>query len=281
MNEVLETKKLNIAIQGVPGSFHHQVAQQYFGENIDLGGFHTFEEVAKSVESGTADFAVMAIENSIAGAILPNYDIIDRHNLFVFDEYYLPISHNLMVWPGQGIADIHEVRSHPMAILQCKVFFAQHPHIRLIDDVDTAYVAQVIAEKKLKGVGAIASPKAAEYYGLEIIASNIQTVKNNFTRFILLQREKPEIKEVPSKASLKITIHNQKGGLAKLLTVMSEHDLDLTKIQSIPVINKPWEYAFFIDTLIGDYDRFRQAIGQIQESFGEVKIFGEYQNRKI
>lgn len=280
MNDVLETKKLHIAIQGVPGSFHHQVAQQYFGENIEVGGFHTFEEVAKSVESGASDFAVMAIENSIAGAILPNYDIIDRHNLFVFDEYYLPISHNLMVWPGQSITDIHEVRSHPMAILQCKVFFAQHPHIRLIDDVDTAYVAQLIAEKELKGIGAIASPKAAEYYGLEIIASNIQTVKNNFTRFILLQREKPEIKEIPTKASLKITIHNQKGGLAKLLTLMSEHDLDLTKIQSIPVINKPWEYAFFIDTLIGDYDLFKQAMGQIQESFGEVKLFGQYQNRK-
>jgi prephenate dehydratase len=280
MNDVLDTKKLNIAIQGVPGSFHHQVAQQYFGENIDLGGFHTFEEVAKSVESGTADYAVMAIENSIAGAILPNYDIIDRHHLFVFDEYYLPISHNLIVWPGQSISDIKEVRSHPMAILQCKVFFAQYPHIRLIDDVDTAYVAQVIAEQHLRGVGAIASPKAADYYGLEIIASDIQTVKNNFTRFILLQREKPQLKEIPTKASLKITIHNQKGGLAKLLTLMSEHDLDLTKIQSIPVINKPWEYAFFIDTLIGNYDLFLLAMDQIRESFGEVKILGEYRNRK-
>lgn len=276
----LKTKQLTIAIQGIPGSFHHQVAQQYFGEAIDIGGYHTFEEVAKSVENGMADFAVMAIENSIAGAILPNYDIIDRHGLYVFDEYYLPISHNLLTWPGQKIDDIHEVRSHPMAILQCKVFFSQYPHISLADDVDTAYVAKLIADGQQLGVGAIASPKAAGFYGLEILAGDIQTVQNNFTRFILLQKEKPVSKEIPTKVSLKITIHNQKGGLAKLLTLMSEHDLDLTKIQSIPVISKPWEYAFFIDTLIGDYDRYLEAIGLINESFGMVKIFGEYQNRK-
>lgn len=276
----LKTKQLTIAIQGIPGSFHHQVAQQYFGEDIDIGGYHTFEEVAKSVENGVADFAVMAIENSIAGAILPNYDIIDRHGLYVFDEYYLPISHNLLTWPGQKIQDIREVRSHPMAILQCKVFFSQYPHISLVDDVDTAYVAKIIADGKKLGVGAIASPKAADFYGLEILAANIQTVQNNFTRFILLQKEKPVLNEIPTKVSLKITIHNQKGGLAKLLTLMSEHDLDLTKIQSIPVISKPWEYAFFIDTLIGDYDRYMEAIGLINESFGMVKIFGEYQNRK-
>jgi prephenate dehydratase len=276
----VRSKQLTIAIQGIPGSFHHQVAQQYFGEEIAVGGYHTFEEVAKSVENETSDFAVMAIENSIAGAILPNYDIIDRHGLFVFDEYYLPISHNLLTWPGQKIEDIREVRSHPMAILQCKVFFSKYPHITLVDDVDTAYVAKVIADGQQLGVGAIASPKAADYYGLEILAGNIQTVQNNFTRFILLQKEKPVVKEIPTKASLKITIHNQKGGLAKLLTLMSEHDLDLTKIQSIPVINKPWEYAFFIDTLIGNYDRYREAIGLINESFGLVKIFGEYQNRK-
>lgn len=276
----LKTKQLTIAIQGVPGSFHHQVAQQYFGEEIAIGGYHTFEEVAKNVENETADFAVMAIENSIAGAILPNYDIIDRHGLYVFDEYYLPISHNLLTWPGQKIEDIREVRSHPMAILQCKVFFSQYPHITLVDDVDTAYVAKVIADGQKLGVGAIASPKAADYYGLEILAGNIQTVQNNFTRFILLQKEKPVVKEIPTKVSLKITIHNQKGGLAKLLTLMSEHDLDLTKIQSIPVISKPWEYAFFIDTLIGNYDRYKEAIGLINQSFGMVKVFGEYQNRK-
>ncbi|MFC4874332.1 prephenate dehydratase [Negadavirga shengliensis] len=276
----MDKNNLKIAIQGVLGSFHHQVAQQYFGEDIEVAGFNTFEEVAKSVESGNADFAVMAIENSIAGAILPNYDIIDRHDLFVRDECYLPISHNLMALPGQKLEDIKEARSHPMALLQCKVFFAALPAIKLVDDVDTAYVAKVIADSQKKGVAAVASKKAAEFYGLEILASDIQTVKNNFTRFIVLQREKPKQDVIPTKASMKITIHNQKGALAKLLTIMSEHDLDLTKIQSIPVISKPWEYAFFIDTLIGDFSEFKEAIGKIRQSYGEVKIFGEYQNRK-
>ncbi|WP_114747696.1 prephenate dehydratase [Pleomorphovibrio marinus] len=275
-----EKGNLIIAIQGVPGSFHHLVAQNYFGEDISLGVFHTFEEVAKSVGSQESDFAVMAIENSIAGAILPNYDIIDRHGLYIKDEYYLPISHNLMALPGQKISEIAQVRSHPMALLQCKPFFSQYPHIQLLDDTDTAYVAKVIAEEAKKGVGAIASSKAADYYGLEILASDIQTVKSNFTRFIILQKEKPEFSEIPDKVSLKITIQNQKGTLAKLLTLMSEHELDLTKIQSLPVISKPWEYAFFIDTIIGRYDLYQEAILRIQQSFGEVKIFGEYKHMK-
>lgn len=273
-------KKVRVAIQGVLGSFHHQVAQQYFGEQLEVFGFHTFEEVARSVEEGTVDYAVMAIENSIAGAILPNYDIIDRHALFVVDEHYLPISHNLMALPGQELAVIREARSHPMALLQCKHFFAQHPEIKAVDDVDTAYVAKVIAEQKIKGLAAVASIKAADFYGLEILARDIQTVANNFTRFIILSKEKPVLKLPPTKASLKITIRNEKGVLAKLLTVMSEYDLDLTKIQSIPVMSKPWEYTFFIDTLIADENQFGEAMKQIEAKYGAVKILGEYQNRK-
>ncbi|WP_154859164.1 prephenate dehydratase [Cyclobacterium xiamenense] len=273
-------KKLKIAIQGVLGSFHHQVAQQYFGAEIEPVGYHTFEEVAKSVENGTVDYAVMAIENSIAGAILPNYDIIDRHHLYVVDEHYLPISHNLMALPGQQLSDIREARSHPMALLQCKQFFAQHPAIRAVDDVDTAYVAKIIAEQQLTGLAAVASSKAAEYYGLEILAKDIQTVANNFTRFIILQKEQPVREASPSKASLKITIRNEKGALAKLLTLMSAYDLDLTKIQSIPVMSKPWEYTFFIDTLIADESKFEEALDLIEKKYGTVKLLGAYQNRK-
>ncbi|MEX0884262.1 MAG: prephenate dehydratase [Cyclobacteriaceae bacterium] len=273
-------KQLKVAIQGVLGSFHHQVAQNIFGENIEVVGLNTFEEVGKSVSGGGVDFAVMAIENSIAGAILPNYDIIDRYDLFVREEYYLPISHNLMALPGQQLADIKEARSHPMALLQCKVFFSNLPDIKMVDDVDTAYVAKVIAENKSKGLAAVASKKAAEFYGLEILASDIQTVKNNFTRFIVLQKEKPPQLALPTKASLKISIHNEKGVLAKMLSILSEHDLDLTKIQSIPVMNQPWEYAFFIDTIIEDYAQFKLAMAKITQLYGDVKIFGEYQNQK-
>ncbi len=271
---------MKIAIQGIPGSFHHQVALNYFGENAIILSYRIFEEVAKSVCMGDSDFGVMAIENSIAGAILPNYDLIDRNDLYIKDEYYLPISHNLICHSGQTFQDIQEVRSHPMALLQCKNFFMDHPHIQLIDDVDTASVAKRIKEEKLMGLGAIASKTAARIYGLTILAEDIQSFHNNSTRFIILQKEKPEQDEIPNKSSMKITIKHQKGSLAKLLTLMSDHDLDLSKIQSIPVIEKPWEYAFFIDTQFEDYELFQKAIKEINGRFGEVKIFGEYLKRK-
>ncbi|MDR7132488.1 prephenate dehydratase [Algoriphagus sp. 4150] len=272
--------KLKIAIQGVLGSFHHQVALRNFGEDIEILDFTTFEPVARSVANGEADFAVMAIENSIAGAILPNYDLIDRYGLSIRDEYYLPIGHQFMALPGQTIEDITEVRSHPMALLQCKAFFAQHPHIRLKEDTDTASVARDIAKENLKGIAAIASTIAAEIYGMEIIAADIQTVKSNFTRFIILQKEALALRNTVNKASIKVTIQNQQGGLAKLLTLISENGIDLSKIQSIPVIEKPWEYAFFIDLVFEDHAIFSQTIEEIRTSFGEVKIFGEYLSRK-
>ncbi|MEP0711700.1 prephenate dehydratase [Algoriphagus sp.] len=272
--------KLKIAIQGVPGSFHHQVALRNFGENIDIISFTTFEPVAKAVATEEATFAVMAIENSIAGAILPNYDLIDRYGLSIRDEYYLPIGHQFMALPGQTIQDITEVRSHPMALLQCKAFFAQHPHIKLKEDTDTASVARDIAEQTLPGVAAIASSIAAEIYGMEILAPDIQTVKSNFTRFIILQKEAVVAPYSVDKASIKVTIQNQPGGLAKLLTLISEKGMDLSKIQSIPVIEKPWEYAFFIDLVFTDHSVFSNTIEEIRGSFGEVKIFGEYLSRK-
>ena len=222
----------------------------------------------------------MAIENSIAGAILPNYDLIDRYELSIRDEFYLPISHQFMALPGQKIEDIGEVRSHPMAILQCKTFFQKHTHIQQFDDVDTASVAKRIAEEELKGIGAIASEIAAEIYGLEILSRNIQTIRDNFTRFIILQKGKVNSDVNPNKASFKVTIRNQKGGLAKLLTMIAEKGLDLSKIQSIPVIEKPWEYAFFIDAEFDDYLNFKEAMRLIEKDFGGVKIFGEYISRK-
>lgn len=271
---------LKIAIQGVLGSFHHQVALRNFGEKIEILDFTSFESVARAVSSGEADFAVMAIENSIAGAILPNYDLIDRYGLGIRDEYYLPIGHQFMALPGQTIQDITEVRSHPMALLQCKAFFAQHTHIHLKEDTDTASVARDIAKGNLKGVAAIASSIAADIYGMEIIAPDIQTVKNNFTRFIILQKETVKPVTSANKASIKVTIQDQQGGLAKLLTLISNKGINLSKIQSIPVIEKPWEYAFFIDLVFDNHAIFSQTIEEIQAGFGEVKIFGEYLSKK-
>ncbi|MFN3998996.1 prephenate dehydratase [Algoriphagus sp.] len=271
---------LKIAIQGVPGSFHHQVALINFGSEAEIIPFNTFEPVAKSIAKGEADFGVMAIENSIAGAILPNYDLIDRYELSIRDEFYLPIAHQFMALPGQKIEEIQEVRSHPMAILQCKAFLAKYPQIQQFDDVDTASVAKRILEEKLSGVAAIASEIAAEIYGLEILSRDIQTIHDNFTRFIILQKEKIKSKVIPNKASFKVTIQNQKGGLAKLLTMIAEKGLDLSKIQSIPVIEKPWEYAFFIDAEFDDYFKFKEAMRLAEMDFGGVKIFGEYTSRK-
>lgn len=272
--------KQKIAIQGIPGSFHHQVALNCFGNDAEILGFRTFEEVAKSVANGHCPYAVMAIENSIAGAILPNYELIDRYGLWIMDEYYLPISHNLMALPGQRIEDLTEVRSHPMALLQCKRFFQDYPKISLIDDVDTASVAQRIGDESLVGFGAIASKTAAAIYRLEILAADIQTVKNNFTRFILLCSERKPADFLPNKASLKLTISNEKGSLAKLLTLLSAHDLDLSKIQSIPVIDEPWNYSFFIDTVFDTYENYQSALAAVQAHGGGIKIFGEYRSRK-
>ena len=269
-----------VAIQGISGSFHHQVALLNFGEQAQVLPFLTFEEVAKSVASGTASVGVMAIENSIAGAILPNYDLIDRYELSIYEEYYLPISHHLMALPGQSITDLTEVRSHPMALLQCKAFLAQWPKIRLIDDQDTASVAKRIQEEQLLGVAAIASEIAAASYGLEILAPQIQTVKDNFTRFIFLTREKSKAQEEANKVSFKITIRNEAGGLAKLLTMLAEKNLNLSKIQSIPLMDKPWDYAFFIDAEFKDPASYQEAVAQMSKEFGELKIFGEYRSRK-
>lgn len=271
---------MKIGIQGIPGSFHHQVAINLFGKDSQKSNYMTFEEVAKSVYSEIDNIGIIAIENSIAGAILPNYELIDRYNLYIVGEYYLPISHNLMAFPGQNISDIKEVRSHPMALLQCKNFFRNHPHIALNDDLDTATVAKRIRENSIKGVAAIASKTAAEIYQLEILAEDIQTVKNNYTRFIILGKQKGDLERVPDKASLKVTISNEKGSLAKLLTLISENGLDLSKIQSIPVIDKPWEYAFFIDARFEDYRLYQSVLMEIKERGGEVKVLGEYVSGK-
>lgn len=271
---------LKIAIQGISGSFHHQVAIQNFGEEVEILNFDTFESVAKAVAQGLADFGVMAIENSIAGAILPNYELIDRYELNIRDEYYLPIAHQFMALRGQKIEDINSVASHPMALLQCKTFLANYPHISQKDDVDTASVAQRIGDQHILGQAAIASEIAAEIYDLEILVKDIQTVRNNYTRFIILQKNETETLEIPNKASFMISIKNQPGGLSQLLTMLFEKGLDLSKIQSIPVIDKPWEYAFFMDAEFKNYDTFQEAMKLSQLNFGKVKIFGKYMSRK-
>lgn len=277
----MKTNPKNVAIQGIKGSYHYQVALNQFGKDIQIIECLSFSELVKKITSKVADIGVLALENSIAGAILPNYDLMDRNNLQVTGEFYLPISHQLMVLPGQTIEDIQEVRSHPMALLQCKSFFEKYPHIRLKEDLDTAAVAKDIKEQQLKGVGAIAGKSAAQFYDLEILASDIQTIKNNITRFCIVENaaEAAPIGDF-DKASIKVIIKNEQGSLAKVLTTMSQNNLDLTKIQSLPVIDQPWHYAFFIDLIFQNFNEYKQALSSLSTQGHEVKIIGEYKNTK-
>ena len=238
---------MKIAIQGIKGSYHHIVAEKYFGTNNEMDECMTFPEIPDKVVSGVVDVAIMAIENSIAGAILPNYALLDEAEVTIVGEYYLPIHHNLMALSGQDISDIKEVYSHPMALLQCRKFFRNYPHIHLIEDKDTADVAKRIKDNKLQGVAAIASSLAAEIYGLQIIASEIQTVKDNHTRFVIVEKNGNDLIEAPTKASIKFVLKDESGSLGEVLMELAKHKVNLSKIQSLPIIDKPWEYAFFAD----------------------------------
>lgn len=271
-----------IAIQGIKGSFHHQVAQECFGENTEIVECMSFNALTDAVLQQRATHAVMAIENSIAGSIIPNYALIDKHQLRITGEYYLNINHHLMALEGQGISEIKEVYSHPMALLQCAAFFRQYPHIKLVEDADTAAAARRIHEKQLQNVGAIAGSAAASLYQLSVLAPGIQTIKNNATRFVMLA---PEEQAVPGaaidKASLKFELEHKRGSLAAVLNVMSDCKLNLTKVQSLPKIETPWKYAFFADVTFEAYENYEKAIRLLDIMAGHLKILGEYKNTLV
>lgn len=269
--------KLNIAIQGVQGSFHHQVANQYFGNSILLKECASFSDVVKSLKMNDSDKAVMALENSIAGSILPNYALIDQNELHIIGEYYLDIHMNLMALKGQKIEDLKEVHSHPIALLQCMVFFNQYPHIKLVESIDTAETAQRIQRENLKGIGAVAAPIAAEMYDLEIIAAGIHTIKSNKTRFVIVKALNKEIpKEEINKVSLKFELDDTPGSLATVLNVMNNCKLNLTKIQSLPVIETPFKYSFFVDVVFERYRYYEKAKEILEIMTTHFKVLGEY-----
>ena len=271
-----------IAIQGIQGSFHHQVALNYFSSDIQLLECLTFDALADALVSGEATQAVMAIENSIAGSIIPNYALLDRHNLQIIGESYLNIEHNLMGLKGQSIADLKEVHSHPMALLQCKAFFSDYPNIRLVEAEDTADIARKINKEQLLGIGAIASVKASDIFDLKLYAESIQTIKNNVTRFVIVQAKGALVEEKQiNKAALKFVLDHQRGSLAAILNVMSDCQLNLTKIQSLPVIETPGKYAFFVDVTFDVFDQYKKAQSIIEIMATEFKILGEYPNNKI
>lgn len=271
---------MEVAIQGVQGSFHHKVAQSYFNDAVAVAECDSFPMLMDTLISGKATDAVMAIENSIAGAILPNYALLDQHQLHIEGEYYLDIQHNLMALSGQNVQDIKEVWSHPMALLQCRKYFKQFPHIKLVEDTDTAGVARQIQEEGLKGIGAIASTAAASIYNLEILSPSIQTIKENATRFFVLNTKTSHTNTSADKASLRFTTDHKRGSLATILNVMSDCKLNLTKIQSMPIIETPWKYNFFVDVTFQDYEDYVKAKKVLRIMATDFKVLGEYKNRK-
>lgn len=268
-----------IAIQGAEGSNHHKVARDFYGNTMLLKECMSFDVLVASLLSGAATHGVMALENTIAGSIIPNYALIDTNDLHIVGEEYLNIHHHLMALPGQQIAHIKEVWSHPMALLQCKDFFKKHPHIKLVEDVDTAEVAKRISKENLAGIAAIAPKIASEIFDLEVLEDEIQTMKDNATRFVIVQTQEPThgINHI-NKASLKFQLNHKRGSLAAILNVLSDCKMNLTKIQSLPVIEMPWKYSFFVDVTFEDYKDYLKLVKIIEIMAEEFKILGTYKN---
>lgn len=273
-----KSKKYKIAIQGGFGAFHEIAARHYFEtENIEIVPRNTFKDLFKSLKSRQADYGIMAIENSVAGSILPNYTLIMESGKKIIGELFLRIKQNLVALPGQKIKDIKEVYSHPMALLQCQPYFERFPHIRLIESIDTALSAKEIRENEWKGVGAIASHLAAKKYDLEILAESIETNKLNYTRFLILS-DNGDLQNSPdnNKTSIYFSLSHKIGSLSKILSILSYYEMNLTKIQSMPIVGKEWHYHFYADMLYDDEELYRQALNAIRPFTGELGILGEY-----
>lgn len=274
-----DSKMKRIAIQGGYGAFHEIAANKYFKDTeLKIVPRNTFKDLFKALKEGKVDYAITAIENSLAGSILPNYTLLLDSKMKIIGEVLLRIKQNLVALPGEKIKNLYEVYSHPMALLQCQKFFEKYPHIKLIESIDTALSAQEISEKKQKGIGAIASDLAAKKYNLEILAESIETNKKNYTRFLILQDKNGDnhIDRNVNKASLSFALAHKIGSLSKILSILSYHDINLTKIQSMPIIGHSWEYQFYIDVDIEDYTRYQQSIESIKPFTSDLHILGEY-----
>lgn len=267
-----------IAIQGGYGAFHEIAAHHFFaGEEIKILPRNTFRDMVTTLKDRQCDFGIMAIENSLAGSIIPNYNLIINTSMHITGEIYLRIKQNLVALPGVKISDLREVYSHPMAILQCQDFFDDLPEIRLIESIDTALSAEEIAEKKLQDTGAISSKMAAEKYGLEILAKSIETNKMNYTRFLILTENGITIpQEEVNKASVFFTVVHKFGSLSQILSILSYYEINLAKIQSMPIPGKDWEYMFYVDVEINDYDMYKKSLEAIKPFTPSLGILGEY-----
>jgi len=273
--------KSKIAIQGTKASFHEEAAYKFFGKNTETIECHSFKQTCDCLLQGQADFAVMAIENSIAGSLLPNYTLIRDYHFSVIGEVYLPIQLHLLALPGVKFEDIRYATSHPIAIRQCADFFDDFPHIQLLESSDTAACAKKIKEEQLSDTVAIANTLAAELYGLRILERRIESNKKNYTRFLVLEKDKKEHGHPVNKASICFQVGNQVGALAKVLQLFAEWDVNLTKIQSMPVLGKRNEYHFYIDMEWDNSENYNTAIRKALTYTVNFTIMGEYLKNDI
>lgn len=266
-----------VSIQGMKGSFHNEAALKVLGSDIELVECHTFEETLGAVKSGTSDYGVMAIENSLAGCIIPNYNLLRKSGLEVCGEVGIKVTLNLMALKGSSLEEITEVQSHQMALRQCVTFLDNHPDIKRIEAFDTAGSAQLIKEQNLQGVAAIAGNLAAEEYGLEIIAAGIEDHLLNFTRFLILKKEEtPQLSEETNKLSVYFETKHTPGALAHFLTVVSALDINLSKLQSFPIPSKNTHYGFYATFDIGNPDQIEQLKIMLNALTLEFNILGSY-----
>lgn len=270
-----------IAIQGVLGSYHDIAAHKFFkDEEIELICCNTFEEVFNQMKKDSDVIGVMAIENTIAGSLLHNYELLRESGATIVGEHKLRISHSIMCLPDEDWSDLTEVNSHPVALAQCRDFLQNHPNLKVVETEDTAGSAENISKNNLRGHAAICSKYAAQLYGMKILEEGIETNKHNFTRFLVICNPwiADEMKERSkvNKANIVFSLPHSEGSLSKVLSIFSFYNINLTKIQSLPIIGREWEYMFYVDVMFNDYLRYKQSIDAVTPLTKALKILGEY-----
>jgi prephenate dehydratase len=280
----MDEKNIKVAIMGGYGTFHEIAAHHYFKDmDVEIVTSESFDDMFRLMKRGAAIHAISAIENSVAGSILPNYQLIHDSGLQITGEIYLRVCQNLVALPGQTIENLHEVYSHPMAILQSKPFFDKYPHIRLIDGRDTASCMRRISINGLKGVGAIGSRFAAEKYNLEVLSASIETNKKNYTRFLIMTDPEhlPSNPGTPDKASISFALSHEIGSLAKVLSIFSYFNINLSKIQSLPIIGKEWEYLFYVDLEFSKVEKYHQSLVSAAPFISDLCRMGTYRKGEV
>ncbi|MDR3118261.1 MAG: prephenate dehydratase [Mediterranea sp.] len=274
-----------IAIQGTLGSYHDIAAHKYAEEEeIELICCSTFEEIFDAIRNEPDVTGMLAIENTIAGSLLQNNELLRQSNTQIIGEYKLRISHCFVCLPDEGWDDITEVNSHPIALMQCRDFLNRHPGIKVVEGEDTALSAEIIKKENLKGHAAICSKAAAERYGMKILQEGIETNKHNFTRFLVVAdswkaHEQQKVHNI-NKANIVFSLPHAEGSLSQVLSILSFYKINLTKIQSLPIIGREWEYLFYVDVVFNDYLRYKQALTAITPLTKELKTLGEYAEGK-